>query len=87
LKVTATISVVEAGAVMQQAMDVSTGMAPAPIDPAVQLSPGPSVVVATASQSDFRSVLERLDGFMKVANLAAEVCQCHVAVVDGELKT
>lgn len=66
---------------MQQAMDASV---PAPINLTAQLPPGLSLVASTASRLDFQSVLERLDGFMKIANLAAEVCQCHVA--DNKLK-
>jgi hypothetical protein len=80
LKVTVTISVVNAGAAVQQAMDANAEMASVPIDPTAQL-PDLSAVANTASQLDFRSVLERLDGFMKVADLAAEVCWCLSAIL------
>lgn len=58
-------------------MDANAGMAPVPT---TQLPPGLSVVEDTANQLDFRSVLKRLDGFMKVTDLAAEVRRCRSAV-------
>ena len=62
---------------VQQAMDVNAEMASASIDPTVQLSSGLSDVADTAKRLDFGSVLARLDGFMKVPNLVAEVCRCY----------
>jgi hypothetical protein len=79
--VTFTLSVVDSGAALQQTLDAGGEMAPAPIDPTAQLPPVLSLVADTTSQLDFRSVLERLNGFMKVANLAAEVCSCRSAVI------
>ena len=77
LKLTVTLSVVEMEAAAQQAMDANAQMVSAPIDPTVELPPGLSDVADTAKRLDFGSVLARLDGFMKVADLAAEVCRCY----------
>jgi hypothetical protein len=74
LKATFTISVLDAAAALQQAMDANAAMAPAPNDPTDKLPPGLSVVAATANQIDLQSVLKRLDCFMRFADLAAEVC-------------
>jgi hypothetical protein len=71
LTVTATISIMNAGVAVQQAVDANAEMASAPT---VQVLPDLSIAANTTGQLDFRSVLERLDGFMKVADLAAEVC-------------
>ena len=75
LRLTVTLSAVDTEAAVQQAMDVKAEMASAPIDPTVQLPPGLSDVADMTKRLDFGSVLARLDGFMKVADLAAEVCQ------------
>jgi hypothetical protein len=83
LKVTSTISVLDAAAALQQATDVNAAMASAPIDPTTQLPPSLSVAAETASHLDFRSVFEHLDGFVKIANLAAEVCWRHSAVLQS----
>jgi hypothetical protein len=79
--VAVTISGVDARAAVQQAMDANAAMASAPIDPTTQPPPDLLVVANTATQLDFRSVLGHLDGFMKVANLAAEVCRFHSTVL------
>ena len=62
-------------------MDAGAETAFAPVDPTGQLPPGLSDVANITSQLDFRSILDRLDGFMKVANLVAEVCCCRPAVL------
>jgi len=80
LKLTVTLSIVDTQAAVQQAMDANAQMA-APIDPIVQLPSGLSDVADTARRLDFGSVLVRLDGFMKVADLAAEVCRCYSATL------
>jgi hypothetical protein len=71
---TAVISIVDAAVAVQQAFDVKAQMASGPIDPNAQLPPSVALVASTAKYLDFQSVLERLDGFIKVADLAAEVC-------------
>ena len=73
LKLTVTLSVVDIETVVQQAIYANAEMTSAPIDPTVQLPSSLSDVANTARKLDFRNVLTRLDGFMKVADLAAEV--------------
>ena len=77
LKLTVTLSVVDMEIMAQQAMGANAEMASAPIDPTVRPPSGLSDVADTAKGLDFGSVLARLDGFMKVAELAAEVCRRH----------
>jgi len=79
LKLTVTLSVVDTEAAVQQAMDANAEMASPPIDPTVELPSGLSDVADTARRLDLGGVLARLDGFMKVADLAAEVCRCYWA--------
>lgn len=56
-------------------------MSSAPNDPTDQLPPGPSEVVAAVDQSNLYNLLERLDCFMRIADLAAEVRLYHSAVL------
>ena len=79
MKLTATLAVADTQAAVQQAMDANAEMASAPIDPTSQVPSGLSDVADTARRLDFGSVFARLDGFMKVADLAAEVCGCYSA--------
>ena len=81
LRLTVTLSVVDTEAGVQQAMDANAEMASAPIDPTAQLPSGLSDVADTAKRLDFESVLARLDGFMKIVDLAAEVCRCCSATL------
>ena len=81
LKLTVTLSVVDTEAAVREAMDANAEMASAPIDPTVQLPSGLPDVADTARKPDFGSVLARLDGFMKVADLAAEVCRGYSATL------
>ena len=83
LKLTVTLSVVNTEAAVQQAMDANAEMASPPIDPTVQLPLGLSDVADPARKLDFGSVLPRLDRFVKVADLAAEVCRCYSASLNG----
>ena len=77
-----TLSVVNTEAAVRQAVDADAEMASPPIDPTVQLPSGLSDVADTGRKLDFGSVLARLDRFMKVADLAAEVCRCYLASLD-----
>jgi hypothetical protein len=72
---TAVISIVDAAVAVQQAFDVNARMASGPSDTNAWLPSSVAGVASTAKCFDFQSVLERLDGFMKVADLAAEVCR------------
>ena len=77
LKLTATLSVVDTEAAVRQAMDANAEMVSAPIDLTVEPPSGLLDVADTARKLDFGSVLAHLDGFMKVADLATEVCRCY----------
>ena len=82
LKLTVTLSViVDIETVVQEAIDVNAEMASAPIDLTVQLLPGLSDVANTVRRLDFGSVLACLNGFMKVADLATEVCWCYLTAL------
>ena len=83
LKLTVTLSVVDTQAAVQQAIDANAEMASAPIDPTVELPSGLSDVADTAMKLDLGGVLARLNGFMKIADLVAEVCRCYSATLNG----
>ena len=75
LKLTVPISEMDAETAVQQAADANAAMARAPDDPTDQLPPTLSAVASAAmSQFDLGRILKRLEGFMKLADLAAEVC-------------
>ena len=80
LKLTVTLSVADTQAAVRQAMEANAEMASTLT---VELPSGLSDVADTARRLDFGSVLARLDGFMKVADLAAEVCRCYSATRNG----
>ena len=66
LTATITITVTDIEAAMQEALSLNSRMATAPSDPANRLQP--AMVIGTAvSQDDLCGVLERLDGFMRLA--------------------
>jgi hypothetical protein len=71
LMVTVTASVADVAASMQEALNANSEMT-SPSDPTDQLQPG-LAIAAVRNQSGLLGVLERLDGFMELANLAAEV--------------
>jgi hypothetical protein len=73
LKVTVAISAVDAAAAVQEAWDANERLVTGPTDPTDPLQPGLAIVAAADNQVSFRGVLDRLDGFMKLANVAAEV--------------
>jgi len=65
----------EAG--VQEAANANSSIASAPNYLPAQLPPVPAVVGAATNQLDLRSVLQCLERFMEITNLAAEVClQC-----------
>jgi len=72
LTATTTITVTDVEAAMQEASNLNSKMATAPNDPADRLQPAMAIGTAV-SQNGLRDVLGRLDGFMRLAGLAAEV--------------
>ena len=76
LKINVTISDLDAGAAVQQAVDANAAMARAADDPTDQVPPALSGAAAAATkQFDLGSILGRLEGFMELAGVAAEVCR------------
>jgi len=74
LKINVTISDLDTGAAVQQAVDASAAMGRAPDDPIDQVPPDLSGVAAAATkQFDLGSILRRLEGFMELAGVAAEI--------------
>jgi hypothetical protein len=74
LKINVTVSELDAGAAVRQAVDANAAMARAP-DPIDQVPPALSGVAAAAKQFDLGSILKRLEGFMELAKVVAEVCR------------
>jgi len=76
LKMNVTISELDAGDAVQQAVDANAAMTRAPEDPTDQVPPAlPDAAVAATKQFDLGSILGRLEGFMELAGVAAEVCR------------
>jgi len=71
-----TISELDAGTAVQQAADANAVMAYAPGDPTDEVPTALSNAAAAATkQFDLGSILGRLEGFMELAGVAAEVCR------------
>ena len=73
LTITATVAATNAETAIEEALKANAQMACAPNDPTDQLQPALAIGVATTNQSGLYGLLKRLDGFMRLANLAAEV--------------
>jgi len=81
LTITAIIIAADHEAVMQEAVSAHSKMQSAPNDPIDQLQPALVIEDAVVNKSGLLSVLERLDGFMRLANLAAEVRYCSISAL------
>ena len=73
MKINVTISELDAGVVAQQAVNANAAMARTPNDQSVP--PALSGAAAAMTQFDLGSILKRLEGFMELAKVAAEVCR------------
>ena len=71
--VTVTGSAVDAEASVQGALNAASEMASSPNDYIDQLQPALAISAAVTNQSGLLGVLERLDGFMRLTDLATEV--------------
>ena len=80
LTITATITEASAEAGVQEALSANSEMVSAPNDPTDQVQPALAIGAALTTQSGLEGVLKRLDEFMRLADLAAEV-RCHCSVV------
>jgi len=90
LKLNVTISELDAGAAVQEAVAANAAMARALDDPTDQVPPALSGLAAAATkQLDLGGILKRLEGFMELAKVAAEVCRStfsdHVELTDRYL--
>ena len=74
LAMTITASVADVEVSVREALNANSEMASSPNDPTEQLQPGVAIGASVTNQSGLLGVLERLDGFMKLVDLAAEVC-------------
>ena len=68
-----TASAVDAEVSVQGALTAASEMTSSPNDYTDQLQPAPAISAAVTNQSGLLGVLDRLDGFMRLADLAAEV--------------
>ena len=73
LTITAIVATANAETAIEEALTANSQMACAPNDPTDQLQPALAIGAAATNQSGLYGLLERLDGFMRLANLAAEV--------------
>ena len=72
LTITAIVTAADDEAAVQEAVSANSKMRSAPNDPTDQLQPE-LAIEEVVNKSSLLSVLERLDGFMGLVNLAAEV--------------
>ena len=73
LTITAVVATASAGTAIEEVLNANLQMACAPNDPTDQLQPALAIGAAVTNQSGLSGLLQRLDGFMRLANLAAEV--------------
>src|ERR1700735_3452544 len=69
LTITAIITAADEEAAVQEAMSANSKMRSIPNDPIDQLQPALAIEDAVVNKSGLLSVLEQLDGFMRLANL------------------
>ena len=70
------ISELDAGTAVQKAVDAHAAMVRAPEDPTDEVPSALSGAAAAATkQFDLGGILGRLEGFMELAQVAAEVCR------------
>ena len=73
LTITAVVAIADAETAIEEAFTATSQMGGAPNDPTDTFQPALAISAAATNQSGLYSLLERLDGFMRLANLAAEV--------------
>ena len=73
LTITAIVAIANAETAIEEAFTADSHMDGAPNDPTDAFQPALAISAAATNQSGLYSLLERLDGFMRLANLAAEV--------------
>jgi len=73
LTITATVASVDVEAAMQKVFSVESKMKSAPIDLGDRPQPGLTMEATAPNTNGLWRVLGQLDGFMRIANVAAEV--------------
>ena len=73
LTITATVAAADAETAIEGALTANSQMACAPSDPTDPLQTALSIGATATNQSGLYGLLGRLDGFMRLTNLAAEV--------------
>ena len=73
LTITAIVAAANAETATEEASNANSQMTCAPNDPTDQLQPALAIGAVATNQSGLSGLLQRLDGFMRLANLAAEV--------------
>ena len=73
LTITAIVATTSAETAIEEALNANSQMTSASNDPTDQLQPALTMGATAANQSGLSGLLERLDGFMKLADLTAEV--------------
>ncbi len=73
LTITAIVATANAETAIEEASNANSQIACAPNDPTDQLQPALAIGAAATNQCGLSGLLQRLDGFMRLANLAAEV--------------
>ena len=71
----------DAGAAVQEASSANSEMGSTPNDPIDQHQPALAIGAAVTSQTGLHDVLERLHGFMRLTDLAAEARHLTVALI------
>ena len=73
LTITAIVATASAETAIDEALNANSQMTCAPNDPMDPLQPTLAIGATATNQSGLSGLLERLGGFMKLTNLAAEV--------------
>ena len=81
LTITAIIIAANHETALQEAVSANSKMQSAPTDPTDQLQTALAIEDAVVNKSGLLSVLERLEGFMRLANLAADVRYCSMSAL------
>ena len=79
LTITAIVATANAETAIEEALNADSQMACAPNDPTDAFQPV-LAISATTNQSGLSGLLQRLDGFMRLADLAAEVRGCWLVI-------
>ena len=84
LTITAIIATTSAETAIEEVLN--SQMACAPNDPTDRFQPALAIGATATNESGLYGLVERLDGFMKLANLAAEVCgHCLIILRDDRV--